>query len=195
MHVRAPFLGRWGLLFAIMATALAFDPLKRAIQARVDRVFEQKRFDYRETLVDFGRGLNAQTDLRALVDSIVERAAADPAGDARRRLPGQRAGHRKRRPALSNSPHRTASPICRRWSLRTLDVEFLNFDRPGAHNHLFLENPQQMLRLPESQRRSAGRLDLNYYLPCRVANREGAGTRTVCRDRPGTHGRWRFPVQ
>ncbi len=50
---------------------------------------------------------------------------------------------------------------------------------PGANNHLFLENPQQVLRLPETQRQSAGRLDLNYYLPCRVANREGSGTRTV----------------
>ncbi len=49
----------------------------------------------------------------------------------------------------------------------------------GANNHIFLENPQQVLRLPEAQRRSAGRLDLNYYLPCRVANREGGGTRTV----------------
>ena len=36
-----------------------------------------------------------------------------------------------------------------------------------------------MLRLSETQRQSAGRLDLNYYLPCRVANREGSGTRTV----------------
>ena len=43
------------------------------IQARVDRVFDQKSFDYRETLIDFGRSLNSQTDLRALVDSIVER--------------------------------------------------------------------------------------------------------------------------
>ncbi len=68
-----PYLGRWGLLAAIIITALIFDPLKRAIQARVDRIFDQKRFDYRETLVDFGRGLNSQTDLRALLDSIVER--------------------------------------------------------------------------------------------------------------------------
>ena len=60
-----------------------------------------------------------------------------------------------------------------------LDVQFLDFDKPGANNHLFLENPQQVIRLPESQRWSASRLDLNYYLPCRVANREGAGTRTV----------------
>jgi two-component system, NtrC family, sensor kinase len=63
--------------------------------------------------------------------------------------------------------------------LRELDVRFLDFDRPGANNHIFLENPQQVLRLPEAQRYSAGRLDLNYYLPCRVANREGGGTRTV----------------
>jgi two-component system NtrC family sensor kinase len=178
VHVRAPSLGVWGLLVAIIVTALAFDPLKRAIQARVDRVFEQKRFDYRETLVDFGRGLNSQTDLRALVDSIVERlpqtllvtrvavflASEDETSDGQRHFE-LAASH-----GLTNL--QTAE-------LRTLDVQFLDFDKPGANNHLFLENPQQMLRLPESQRRSAGRLDLNYYLPCRVANREGAGTRTV----------------
>ncbi len=53
--------------------AYCSEPLKRAIQVRVDRIFDQKRFDYRETLVEFGRGLNSQTDLRALLDSIVER--------------------------------------------------------------------------------------------------------------------------
>ena len=73
VHARLPSLRTWGLLVAIIVTGLIFDPLKRAIQARVDRVFDQKRFDYRETLVEFGRGLNSQTDLRALLDSIVER--------------------------------------------------------------------------------------------------------------------------
>ena len=63
--------------------------------------------------------------------------------------------------------------------LKSLDADFLDFDKPGSNNHLFLENPQQVLRLPESQRLSAARLDLNYYLPCRVASREGSGTRTV----------------
>ncbi len=68
-----PASGVWGLVAAIIVTALVFDPLKRADPGRVDRVFDQKSFDYRETLIDFGRELNAQTDLRALVDSIVER--------------------------------------------------------------------------------------------------------------------------
>ena len=63
--------------------------------------------------------------------------------------------------------------------MRGLDVRFLDFDRWDADDHIFLENPQQVLRLPDEQQRSAGLLDLNYYLPCRVANREGGGTRTV----------------
>jgi hypothetical protein len=63
----------WGLAAVIVATIVIFDPLKRVIQPRVDRMFDRKRFDYRETLIDFGRSLNSQTDLRALVDSIVER--------------------------------------------------------------------------------------------------------------------------
>ena len=36
-----------------------------------------------------------------------------------------------------------------------------------------------MLRLPNEEQQTAAALDLNYYLPCRVAKREGGGTRTV----------------
>ena len=167
-----------GLIAAVIVTGLIFDPLKRAIQARVDRIFDQKRFDYRETLVEFGRGLNSQTDLRALLDSIVERLpqtllvtrvavflAAE--NDGRFSVP-----HFELAASHGLTNLQTAD-------LRALDVRFLDFDRPGANNHLFLENPQQVLRLPESQSHSAGRLDLNYYLPCRVGNHEGGGTRTV----------------
>ncbi|QHN03540.1 PAS domain S-box protein [Granulicella sp. WH15] len=165
----------WGLLAAIVATALIFEPLKKAIQARVDRVFDQKRFDYRETLVDFGRSLNSQTDLRALVDSIVERLPQTllvtrvavfltPEDDSSQRLQ-LAASH-----GLGN---------LHAAELESLDLGFLDFDAPDANTHIFLENPQQVLRLPDSERHAAARLDLNYYLPCRVANRQGPGTRTV----------------
>src|SRR5216683_3220320 len=178
VRARLPSLRIWGLFAAVIVTGLIFDPLKRAIQARVDRIFDQKRFDYRETLVEFGRGLNSQTDLRALLDSIVERLpqtllvtrvavflAAESDGTSSVRHFDLAASH-----GLTN---------LQSADLRALDVRFLDFDRPGANNHLFLENPQQVLRLPEAQRHSAGRLDLNYYLPCRVGNHEGGGTRTV----------------
>lgn len=176
VHTRLPSLKVYGLLAAIVVTGLIFDPLKRMIQGRVDRVFDQKRFDYRETLINFGRSLNAQTDLRALLDSIVER------------LP-QALLVTRVAVFLATEPHERAQPFTLAAShgltnlpvaeIPALDIRFLDFDEPGSNSHIFLENPQQVLRLPEEQRRTAARLDLNYYLPCRVANREGLGTRTV----------------
>jgi len=185
VHTRLPVLGSGGLLVAIMVTGLVFDPVKRMIQARVDRVFDQKNFDYRETLIDFGRSLNSQTDLRALVDSIVERlpqtllvtrvavflaAEETGAGDFGAEYGTGRHFELAASHGLTN---------LEAGDLSALDVRFLDFDRDGADDHIFLENPQQVLRLPNAQQRSAGLLDLNYYLPCRVANREGGGTRTV----------------
>jgi len=178
VRARLPSLHVWGLLAAIVFTGLLFEPLKKAIQGRVDRLFDQKRFDYRETLAELARGKNSQTDLRALLDSIVERlpqtllvtrVAVFLATDGNRASGGPHfelaASH-----GLAN---------LRSADLQALDVRFLDFDRPGANNHIFLETPQHVLRLPEAQRSSARNLDLNYYLPCRVANREGSGTRTV----------------
>jgi PAS domain S-box-containing protein len=190
VHTRLPVLGAGGLLVAIMVTGLVFDPVKRMIQARVDRVFDQKSFDYRETLIDFGRSLNSQTDLGALVESIVERLpetllvtrvavflAAESEGDASVAAGGVYAlAGRGQRFELAAS-HGLAN--LDEAEQHTLDLRFLDFDRRGADDHLFLENPQQVLRLPAEQQRSAGLLDLNYYLPCRVANRMGGGTRTV----------------
>jgi PAS domain S-box-containing protein len=174
VHARLPNLRTWGFLIAIIVTGLIFDPLKKVIQGRVDRIFDQKRFDYRETLVEFGRGLNSQTDLRALLNSIVERL---PQALLVTRVAVFLAAENDKSEFELATSHGLTNmlPV----ELRALDVRFLDFDRPGANSHLFLENPQQMLRLPEAQRLSASRLDLNYYLPCRVANREGSGTRTV----------------
>jgi two-component system NtrC family sensor kinase len=181
VHTRYPSFGVWGPIVAIIVVGLSFDPLKRMIQARVDRVFDQKSFDYRETLIDFGRSLNSQTDLRALLDAIVERLpqtllvtrvavflAADESDDE--------GGQPRSGFELAASHGLTNLETS---ELRSLDVRFLDFDRNGANDHIFLENPQQVLRLPKSQQKSAGLLDLNYYLPCRVASREGSGTRTV----------------
>ncbi len=188
VHTRLPNLGVWGLMSAIIVTGLIFDPLKRGIQSRVDRVFDRKRFDYRETLVDFGRSLNSQTDLNALVSSIVERlpqtllvtrvavflAAEETANSPRKRFE-LTASHGLTNVPLSDMAARETQVR----ALRALDLSFFDFDRRDSANHLFLENPEQALSLTEPQQQAAQRLDLNYYLPCRVANREGFGTRTV----------------
>ena len=185
---RVPNLGVWGLMAAVILTGLIFDPLKRAVQSRVDRIFDRKRFDYRETLVDFGRSLNSQTDLNALVSSIVERlpqtllvtrvavflASEGPANSTRKRF--ELAASHGLTNVVATDPQLREQQVL---ALRALDFSFFDFDRRDSANHLFLENPEQALSLTESQQHAAQRLDLNYYLPCRVANREGFGTRTV----------------
>ena len=159
-----PSAGDWGLIAAIIVTALLFDPLKRMIQDRVDRVFDRKRYDYRQTLIEFGRNLSSQTDLGALLDSIVDRLTrtllVTRVAVFLSAEPGQftlAAGH-----GLPSSAYEPQT---------ALDFGFLDFDQPEAGSHIFLENPQQALHLTESERRTAAMLDLNYYLPCRVQDR------------------------
>ena len=164
---RLPSAGVYGLLAAIIITSALFDPVKRAIQNRVDRLFDRKRYDYRQTLIEFGRGLGTQTDLNQLLVSItsrlsqtllVARVAVFLAEDGQEQEPGAfRLG------AAHGLPPATAgSPLA---------LGFLDFDQPGAGTHIFLENPQQALHLSESERRTATALELHYYLPCQVQER------------------------
>jgi two-component system, NtrC family, sensor kinase len=165
VHTRFPSLRVWGLIIAIIVTAQLFDPLKRAIQEWVDRVFDRKRYDYRQTLIDFGRGLSSQTDLRTLLNSIVDRlprtllvarvAVFFSNDDSQHYILGASHGL----PQELNMPG------------LDLDMSFLDFDQPGAGSHIFLENTQQALHLTESQRAAAALLDLNYYLPCRLQDK------------------------
>jgi len=62
----------WGLGISFVAFAMIFDPLKRRIQGWVDRAFDRHRYDYRKALVEFGSGLSSETDVQALLNSIVE---------------------------------------------------------------------------------------------------------------------------
>jgi PAS domain S-box-containing protein len=151
-----------GEAVSIVLVAASFDPLKRRIQGWVDRAFDRHRYDYRKALVEFGRGLSAETNIDALLESIVERlprtllvarvAVFLAEGSGRLHLA---AAHGL--PPEARSTH------------DQLAVGFLDFDHAQDHSHIFLENAQQALHLPEDQRRTAALLDLNYYLPCRVA--------------------------
>ncbi len=177
VHTRFSALGVWGLIAAIIVTGLVFDPLKRWIQSWVDRMFDPKRLDYRGTLIRFGRDLNAQTDLRALVDSIVENlpkmllvtrvAVFLPRDGSEVETAGQPFG-------LVASHGLSAAA-----QGEGLNLGFLDFDGPEAGNHLFFDSPNALLRLPEPQRQTASLLDLSYYIPCKAARHEGTGSATV----------------
>ncbi|HZL51809.1 MAG TPA: PAS domain S-box protein, partial [Terracidiphilus sp.] len=177
VHQRLPETMReWALILAILVTAAIFDPLKRRIQGWVDRAFDRHRYDYRKALVEFGRGLSSETDLKALLESIVEqlprtllvaRVAIFMAGNSE--------DSRLRMAASHGLPAEFS------YAQKYLDLGFLNFDQANDHSHIFLENAQAALHLPEEQQRTAALLDLNYYLPCRVASGQFEGSATTSR--------------
>jgi PAS domain S-box-containing protein len=165
----------WGLVIAILLTAAIFDPLKRRIQGWVDRVFDRHRYDYRKALVEFGRGLSSETDLEALLESIVERLPRTLLV-ARVAVFLMRDSGRLRLAASHGLPAEVNATQDRLVTSQ-LHLGFLNFDHAQDHSHIFLENAQQALHLPPDEQRTAAQLDLNYYLPCRV--QDGAATRTI----------------
>jgi PAS domain S-box-containing protein len=170
-HYRLPESVRdWGEGIAIVLVAAFFEPFKRRVQSWVDRVFDRQRYDYRKALIEFGSGLSSETDLQALLESIVEqlphtllvaRVAVFLAQDAENSSTLRLAASHGLTPEALAAQNRTG------WG--ALDLGFLDFDHAQDHSHIFLENTQSALHLPRDQQRTAALLDLNYYLPCRVA--------------------------
>ena len=159
----------WALIAAILGTAAVFDPLKRRIQGWVDKAFDRQKYDYRKALIEFGRGLSSETDLDALLNSIVERLPRTLLVSRVAVFVTQATGGL--RLAASHGLLSAATE-------RKLALGFLDFDRAALdHSHIFLENAQQALHLPPDQQLTAALLDLNYYLPCRV--QDGSATRTI----------------
>ena len=72
-HQNFPSAGPMGLILAIAVTALLFNPFKNWVQDYLDKFFYRKRYDYRKTLIEFGRDLNSETDLDKMLTSIVDR--------------------------------------------------------------------------------------------------------------------------
>jgi two-component system NtrC family sensor kinase len=163
VHQRLPETMReWALVIAILVTAAVFDPLKRRIQSWVDRAFDRHRYDYRRALVEFGRGLGSQTDLQALLNSIVEQLPSTLLVARVAIFLAQDSG-RLRLAASHGLPDEVSA------GQSNLALGFLSFDRAKDHSHIFFENAQAVMHLPPDQQRTAALLDLNYYLPCRVA--------------------------
>ena len=161
VHTRLPSAGAWGLIAAIIITAQLFEPLKRAIQDRVDRVFDRKRYDYRQTLITFGRGLSSQTDLDRLLHSIVDRLSETllvarvaiffPNTDGQLHVEG------RPRPACT-----TAQPG------KPPGTRFSRFRSARRRHSPVPREPATGAALPGEERQAAALLDLNYYLPCRL---------------------------
>src|SRR6202046_4826821 len=151
-----PGMGPMGLILAVVVTALLFDPVRKWIQDRVDQFFYRTRYDYRRTLIEFGRELSSETDLDAMLSSVMDRLSRTLAVD---------------RMAIflcSEDPDRFV--LSKSYGMippGQLDLSFLSAPRPDPAIHMFFENTHQVPRESAGSQEAIARLDLNYYIPCR----------------------------
>src|SRR6202044_3812418 len=101
VQMRKPNGGPVGLILAVIVTALLFDPVRKWIQDRIDQFFYRTRYDYRRTLLEFGRELSSETDLNALLSLLTDRLSRTLAVD---RMAIFLAGEKTGQFTLANSP-------------------------------------------------------------------------------------------
>lgn len=156
-------LGNWGLIAAIVITALLFDPLKTEIQDWLDRLFDRKRYDYRRTLLDFGRELGAETDLSTMLTAVVDRVAKTLLVDRVAVILAAGAGGQG-----SDERYFLAKSTGISY-VGDLDFSFLR--GPLDYGHIFFDNTRTVLRESHSAQITIAQMDMNYYIPCRVQGR------------------------
>jgi len=150
--------GAVGLILAVVVTALLFDPVRKWIQERVDHAFYRTVYDYRRTLLEFGRELGSETDLNALLSSVLDRLSRTLAVDRIAIfLPG-----------VEEAEQFVVSKSVGMNPMGNLDLSFLSAPRPEPAGHMFFENTHHVPRETAGSQDAIARLDLNYYIPCRA---------------------------
>ncbi|MBI3475054.1 MAG: GAF domain-containing protein [Acidobacteria bacterium] len=156
VHARVPSSGPYGLMLAVVVTALLFDPVRKWIQDKLDQFFYRTRYDYRRTLIEFGREMSSETDIDKMLASVVDRLA--------RTLMVDRVAI-----FLANSDS-SRFELAKSFGLSHLtgiDLSFLAKTRiEDVAGHIFFENTHQLPRESPAAQEAIGRLDLNYYIPC-----------------------------
>ena len=159
VHTRVPSTGPAGLVLAIVVTALLVDPLRKWIQHRIDQIFYRTRYDYRKTLIEFGRQLSSETDLDEMLTVVVERLS--------RTLLVDRVAI-----FLSSGEPTPVFVLAKSFGMMQttgLDLSFLSAPRPeSGAGHLFFDNTHQVPRETPDAQRTIATLELNYYIPCRA---------------------------
>src|SRR3984893_446315 len=158
VQMRQPNNRRVGLILAVVLPALLFAPVGKWMQDRVDQAFYRTVYDYRRTLIEFGKELGSETDLNALLSSVLDRLSRTLAVD--RIAIFLRADEEAEQFMLAKSVG--MNPIGK------IDLTFLSTPRPEPAGHMFFENTHQVPRETAGSQDAIARLDLNYYIPCRA---------------------------
>jgi PAS domain S-box-containing protein len=163
VHLRVPSSGPVGMVIAVAVIAILFDPVRKWIQERIDQFFYRTRYDYRRTLIDFGRDLSSETDLDKMLSSAVDRLSRTLMVDRMAIF------------VASADEEKADFELAKSFGMihiSRLDLTFLSTPRPEmAEGHLFFDNTHQVPRETPSAQATIAKLDLNYYIPCRAQQR------------------------
>jgi signal transduction histidine kinase len=164
--------GNTGLIAVMLVAAFLFQPIRNWIQERLDKHFYRDSYDYRRTLVEFARELNAETDLDAMLNSVCERLLQTLSIRHMAVFLGEERPYDK--PAFHLKMSMGARRRPRELTSDQVDLSFLNWDLPQPY--IFFERTRHQLDAvsrswPASVRAAIADLDLTYYLPCTVRGR------------------------
>lgn len=157
-------IGSTGMLAVMLITAFLFQPLRNWIQERLDKHFYQEKYDYRRTLIEFARELNAETGLDEMLTAVGDRVMQT--------LSIRHVAFFLAAPAGSPEPYllsKTLGSSGRPVDASRLDLAFL--DWPRELPYFFFERSRLRFDAvaqawPGSVRNTLTALDLAYYLPC-----------------------------
>ena len=157
--------GLAGEVIAIVVAVFLFQPFRDWTQARLDRFFYRDRLNYRRTLIEFGRTLTNEVRLEPMLASVMDRLSqtllVDRLAIFLEDSPGSGRYQLARAMGFGGVPASSARSRS--------DLSFLSPERPAfARGYLFYESPRAAREENESVRRTLERLDLNYFIPCRI---------------------------
>ena len=133
--------------------------------------FYRDRYDYRRTLVEFGRELGSETDLDTMLASVGERLLETL---QIKHLVFFLADDRSEGSAFRLKKAMGSNPRLSSVNYDELDLSFLHWDQPEPY--IFFERTRHQLDAvsrawPPPLRKTIADLDLTYYMPCKVRGR------------------------
>ncbi|MDE2755229.1 MAG: ATP-binding protein, partial [Acidobacteriota bacterium] len=148
----------WYAVISVVVAGFAFVPLRNWIQSKVDQYFYRDRYDYRQTLIEFGKKLGSEVNVSRLLESVTEKISTTLSVGKVAVFLGEEGRSQQFRLAksvgLPREPH-------------DLDLGYLNPGNPSlAKGFLFYEDLRSLMAERTEHREALEQLGLHYYLPC-----------------------------
>ncbi len=146
------------IAISLVVAGFVFAPLRNWIQAKVDQYFDRNRYDYRQTLIEFGKKLGSEVNVSRLLETVTEKISTTLSVDKVAVFLGAE-GHPEQ--------FRLAKSVGVPLQHHRLDLGFLNPRSPAlVKGFLFYEDFKSLMSEKPEHRETLGQLELHYFLPC-----------------------------